>query len=159
MKNCLSALVFYLKIIIIFTALTLGNHHEKVTISPSSMEVAYFVNNSHIVTCSGHKGTKIQWLNPKGKPVIETKGRVHVEDRGSLSTGWLIILLPILPQINPIIIKKIYSIFNVYFVIKCNKGSLALVFEQISLADKGNWTCAAIDSDFRRNFRMIVNGK
>lgn len=37
--------------------------------------------------------------------------------------------------------------------------SKALVFEQISVSDKGNWTCVTDDDSTSKSFRMIVNGK
>ena len=51
------------------------------------MEVVHFVNSSHIVTCEGQNDTKVQWFNPKGNPVSETKGRVHIEDHNGEQSG------------------------------------------------------------------------
>lgn len=66
-----------------------GNYHDKqfLLISPSSSEVVHFVNDSHIVTCSVNKGSKIKWINPKGNIIPDTRGRVHVEDRSLTTVG------------------------------------------------------------------------
>lgn len=66
-----------------------GSHHDKqlLMISPMSAEVIHFVNDSHIVTCSVNKGTKIKWINPKGNVVEENRGRIHVEDRSLTTVG------------------------------------------------------------------------
>ncbi|XP_063706818.1 neural cell adhesion molecule 2-like [Culicoides brevitarsis] len=57
-----------------------GALSDNLIISPSTPEIVRFVNDSHIVTCSGNKGVKILWQNPKGEILLITKGRIHVEE-------------------------------------------------------------------------------
>lgn len=60
---------------------------DNLIISPSTPEVVRFVNDSHIVTCSGDKGVTILWRNPKGEIVTATKGRIHIEPTSSGEIG------------------------------------------------------------------------
>lgn len=53
---------------------------EKLTIIPDSPEFVHFVDDARFVTC---RGNKVKWIKPNGKPLNETKGRVHVEERDS----------------------------------------------------------------------------
>uniref|UniRef100_A0A1S4H1B3 Neural cell adhesion molecule 1 n=1 Tax=Anopheles gambiae TaxID=7165 RepID=A0A1S4H1B3_ANOGA len=47
-------------------------------------EMAHFVNQSRMVTCShpDHPEVRLKWRNPKNAIISETKGRVHIEDKG-----------------------------------------------------------------------------
>lgn len=46
--------------------------------------MAHFVNQSRMVTCShpDHPEVRLKWRNPKNAIISETKGRVHIEDKG-----------------------------------------------------------------------------
>uniref|UniRef100_A0A182NEE1 Neural cell adhesion molecule 1 n=1 Tax=Anopheles dirus TaxID=7168 RepID=A0A182NEE1_9DIPT len=46
-------------------------------------ETAHFVNQSRMVTCShANQEVRLKWRNPKNAVISETKGRVHIEDKG-----------------------------------------------------------------------------
>uniref|UniRef100_A0A182SX37 Ig-like domain-containing protein n=1 Tax=Anopheles maculatus TaxID=74869 RepID=A0A182SX37_9DIPT len=46
-------------------------------------ETAHFVDQSRMVTCSHtNQEVKLKWRNPKNVVISETKGRVHIEDKG-----------------------------------------------------------------------------
>lgn len=62
-----------------FLALGSANHHAKLTLSPTNTEVVHYVNDSHIVICSGNN-TRVRWLNPKDDVIEKRKGRIHVEE-------------------------------------------------------------------------------
>lgn len=65
-----------------FTAFVFANHHNKLTLSPSTAEVVHYVNDSHIVICNGHNNSRVRWFNPKNDVILNKKGRVHVEHMG-----------------------------------------------------------------------------
>ncbi|XP_053677613.1 neural cell adhesion molecule 2-like [Anopheles nili] len=47
-------------------------------------ETAHFVNQSRMVSCShANPEVKLKWRNPKNVPISDTKGRVHIEEKGS----------------------------------------------------------------------------
>ncbi|XP_058126256.1 neural cell adhesion molecule 2-like [Anopheles ziemanni] len=47
-------------------------------------EMAHFVNKSRMVSCSfTDPEVKLKWRNPKNVLISETKGRVHIEEKGS----------------------------------------------------------------------------
>uniref|UniRef100_A0A182QG23 Neural cell adhesion molecule 1 n=1 Tax=Anopheles farauti TaxID=69004 RepID=A0A182QG23_9DIPT len=46
-------------------------------------EMAHFVNQSRMVTCShANQEVRLRWRNPKNAIISEAKGRVHIEDKG-----------------------------------------------------------------------------
>ncbi|XP_026463472.1 hemicentin-1-like [Ctenocephalides felis] len=65
----------------------IAHGHDNVHITPNATEIVRFVNDKHMVTCHGHKGTKVRWLNPRGDPVTESRGRIHVEPRPAIAPG------------------------------------------------------------------------
>lgn len=111
------------------------------TLSPSQEEVVHFVNDSYIVTCNGHNQTRVRWMNPKQGVIEDAKGRVHVEEKPG---GMFIVFI----CYNTILQKK-----------KLFTGPIALVFELISLADRGEWTCQGEDENLQKTFNMIINRK
>ncbi|XP_065095667.1 neural cell adhesion molecule 1-like [Ochlerotatus camptorhynchus] len=70
------------------TAFNATANHPTATLSliPDD-EIAHFVNQSRIMSCSfPDPDVKLKWRNPKNAIVSDTKGRVHIEDfDGSLS--------------------------------------------------------------------------
>uniref|UniRef100_A0A182J736 Neural cell adhesion molecule 1 n=2 Tax=Anopheles atroparvus TaxID=41427 RepID=A0A182J736_ANOAO len=56
---------------------------DTLTLTPEE-EMAHFVNQSRMVSCSyGNPDVKLRWRNPKNVLISETKGRVHIEEKGS----------------------------------------------------------------------------
>ncbi|XP_035908761.1 neural cell adhesion molecule 2-like isoform X2 [Anopheles stephensi] len=55
---------------------------ETLRLAPEE-EMAHFVDQSRMVTCSHtNQEVKLKWRNPKNVVISETKGRVHIEDKG-----------------------------------------------------------------------------
>lgn len=56
---------------------------DALTLTPEE-EMAHFVNQSRMVSCSyANPEMKLKWRNPKDAVISETKGRVHIEEKGT----------------------------------------------------------------------------
>lgn len=130
------ALIF----IILLITVTFGN---KISIAPSIPEITHFVNDSHIVFCKSILRTI--WRAPNGFTVGSTDQRIHVEDKGGMYMVCFV--------------TNLYTTLSLMFnVLSClYVAQLALVFEKISLNDRGKWTCETDGGEYKESFVLIVN--
>lgn len=115
------------------------------TLSPSDTEVVHYVNDSHIVYCNANGKTRVRWLNPQQTVIEETKGRIHIEEKGGEwkhGTNYVL-----------------YIYLNWEFRKTFFSGATALVFESITLQDKGEWSCQGETGNLHKSFHMITNRK
>lgn len=47
--------------------------------------------------------------------------------------------------------------WSLYLSLGVVAGAVALVFETITLEDKGDWRCQGEDNDLEKSFLMIIN--
>lgn len=133
----LCRMVFQLALILITTTTTFGN---KISIAPSIPEITHFVNDSHIVFCKSNLRTN--WRAPNGFIVGSTDQRIHVEDKGGMYG-----------VVDGLCFVYIYYTIVMFMYV----AQLALVFEKISLNDRGKWTCETDGGEYKESFVLIVN--
>lgn len=144
-------------------------------LTPSTPSITHFVNDSFIIFCKTvQRISTPSGVIPGVKPVrtpkdVSTSRRRRVSEEADRQTDWQTAL------INAISYAKIAgslcpspAIFTVSFSLssfpsqRLFLGLLALVFEHISLDDKGNWTCemdSAAAREATKSFELLVNRK
>ncbi|XP_073979573.1 fasciclin-2-like isoform X2 [Rhodnius prolixus] len=70
----------------ITTGAVLGGRLELI---PSMNETERYEGDTYVVTCKGEDAVNSTWTGPNGKPIRETRGRKHVEDRKDGSSNSL----------------------------------------------------------------------